>query len=111
MESDAVLRHLVELEARIDAKLDRLAASLGRVPGAADDYTDIDPTRFYTVADLADSKRRPISRQSLYRALDSKRLRETCTAGVRGCMGSDYIAFLSAKSQRRRGSRANRAKV
>lgn len=106
---DARLARFEQRLARIEQALDGLLAALRPAPSADAEFNDIDLDRHYTVAELAAVVGRECSTQAIYRAMNTGRLVETVSAGVRGTLGRHYVAFLRAKKDRRCGSRANRA--
>lgn len=67
-------------------------------PALTEEFRDIEPGRLYSVAELAEL--RGGSRQSYYKAMDAKRLRETLSAGTRQVRGCDFIDFLRSKRKR-----------
>lgn len=94
---------------QLSAKLDRLAITLVPKGESLDEFADIEPERHYTISELASLPGRKCSAAALYKAMDSKRLRENLSAGVRGTLGKHYIEFLRQRRGHRVGKRASKA--
>lgn len=100
-----ILSRIEKLESRLQERIDRLALQQATEASRRerDEFSDIDPERFYAVTELVKIPGRPVSKQSLYAAMDSGALSEHRTGGPRGCLGRAYIAWLKARRLRRRG--------
>lgn len=107
---ELVLARLDTLTLAVRGLCTRVDGLSPRAQPGADDFADIDPERFYTVAELAVIPGREASTSSLYQAMDEKRLVETITAGVRRVKGSNFIAWLRNRPGRR-GAKRKAAKV
>ncbi|HYE89692.1 MAG TPA: hypothetical protein VEA38_01675 [Terriglobales bacterium] len=91
-----------EVTAQIRAHIKAIESLLAGEAVAA--HPDIDPSRLYTIAEMVEL--RPSSKQALYNAVRSNRLRETETGGVMRIRGADYIAWLGQRRRRRAGGAA-----
>jgi hypothetical protein len=73
----------------------QLAAKAGIEPKPRGEYSDIIPSRLYTVRELV--ALRGGNPQNLYRAMKAGDLKETPTNGEKRVRGEDYVAYLEKR--------------